>query len=412
MVVGTRKPKGYWNKEILQEIALKYQSREEFKKKDPAAYSQAYKRKIMKSICTHMPLKGNLKLRGIYVICNEDTRQAYVGLTMDFAKREKEHFSPSNSCNSRFITGLNNTVFEKLTNYLDVDLAAELEEDYIKAFEFLGYEVLNNKSQVGAIGSKESSWNYVMCLEEAEKYKTRTCFRKESNTAYNHARKEGFLDAICLHMEERIKPAGYWTYERCKTEALKYGNKVDFFWNSGGANHACRVNGWIEDVCAHMNNPHVVSGYWTYDNVKDSIKGCKTVLEFVTYYKREYTAAQKAGFLEKLYDDLGLERAPRGKTRKWTLETVREEAMKYSTRNDFNKGNPSAYVTAGVNGWTDEVCKHMNTKKSKPNGYWKDYHNCKKEAEKYETRSEFCKGCGAAYRHSSKSGWLDEFFPL
>lgn len=45
--------------------------------------------------------------------------------------------------------------------------------------------------------------------------------------------------------------------------------------------------------------------------------------------------------------------------------------------------------------------------KRKPNGYWNNFENCKKEALKYNARSEFAKYSDGAYRKARLNGWLD-----
>ena len=46
----------------------------------------------------------------------------------------------------------------------------------------------------------------------------------------------------------------------------------------------------------------------------------------------------------------------------------------------------------------------------KPSGYWtKD--RVFEEAQKYDSRGEFCKSCGGAYDAARKNAWLDELFP-
>ena len=45
----------------------------------------------------------------------------------------------------------------------------------------------------------------------------------------------------------------------------------------------------------------------------------------------------------------------------------------------------------------------------KPKGYWNVYENCRKEAEKYKTRSEFSEKSQVAYYYARKNGWMDTF---
>lgn len=40
-----------------------------------------------------------------------------------------------------------------------------------------------------------------------------------------------------------------------------------------------------------------------------------------------------------------------------------------------------------------------------------NYETCYEEAKKYSTRYEFQKGCGSAYEVARKNGWMDELFP-
>lgn len=43
------------------------------------------------------------------------------------------------------------------------------------------------------------------------------------------------------------KPNGYWTYERCKEEAGKYKSRNDFCVSNCSAYQAARRNGWLDE---------------------------------------------------------------------------------------------------------------------------------------------------------------------
>ena len=53
-------------------------------------------------------------------------------------------------------------------------------------------------------------------------------------------------------MEQIIKPAGYWTKDKCKEVALEYKSRGDFWKENRGAYDACIRNGWLDEVCSHM----------------------------------------------------------------------------------------------------------------------------------------------------------------
>jgi hypothetical protein len=99
------------------------------------------------------------------------------------------------------------------------------------------------------------------------------------------------------------------------------------------------------------------------------------------------------------------ERKPSGY---WTYERCKEEAGKYKTKTEFNKGNGSAYNAAWENGWLNDFDFE---EKEKPKGYWKNYEHCKEEAKKYKTKNQFKKGNESAYQATRINGWIDEFFP-
>ena len=46
-------------------------------------------------------------------------------------------------------------------------------------------------------------WNKQRCIEEALKYKTRGDFRKYSGSAYQISCRNGWLDEICSHMDNQ-----------------------------------------------------------------------------------------------------------------------------------------------------------------------------------------------------------------
>ena len=54
-----------------------------------------------------------------------------------------------------------------------------------------------------------------------------------------------------------------WTYEACKKEALKYNSKRDLRKHNNGCYKACYRNGWLEELCLHMEELLKPIRYWT-----------------------------------------------------------------------------------------------------------------------------------------------------
>ena len=89
--------------------------------------------------------------------------------------------------------------------------------------------------------------------------------------------------------------------------------------------------------------------------------------------------------------------------------SLRAEALKYSSRWEFQKADRNTYMRIQRRGWLEECCSHMDTLK-KPNGYW-TFETCQQESKRYSGRTAFKNGNKTAYNLSLKKGWLNTFFP-
>lgn len=298
-----RKKRNYWTKEKCIKEALKYKSRSIFKRKSPGAFGNAYKNNWIDEICFHMKKVGNRFNRLVYVYIFNDN-SVYVGLTHDIEERDNKHKRDKRSSVFKHIkkTGLMPELI--YTEYMHIDKASKIEGETVERYKKDGFFILNI-AKPGAVGGANLKWTFEKCKEEALKFKTRNEFSKKSNSAYNSARRYGWIDKICLHMEKNKKFAkGYWTFERCKTEALKYSSRNEFYKKSGGAYGASLRNKWLDKICSHMNyREKVPNGYWTKEKCK-------------------------------------------------------EESLRYTNKTEFNI-NSGAYRVALKNKWLNEICGHM-----------------------------------------------------
>lgn len=142
----------------------------------------------------------------------------------------------------------------------------------------------------------------------------------------------------------------HWTKENCAKEASKYNRRVDFQKNSPGAYTMAHRNDWLDEICNHMKQIH--------------------------------------------------------KEKNWTKEKCSKEALKYDSRNKFQKNSAGAYLKAQRKGWLNDICGHM-TELKKPNGYWTK-EKCKEEALKYQTKTEFRKNSPSAYKSAVILKIIDE----
>jgi hypothetical protein len=201
-----------------------------------------------------------------------------------------------------------------------------------------------------------------------------------------------------------------WTFEKLQLEALKYDTRSAFKKGNYGAYQAAIARNLLDQICSHMAS----SDYFWKDEALDKIiRSYHSRSALAKGNLGAYKVAMKRGLLDdyphmpKHIDQSG-ENSPRFK---WTHKMLQKEALKYKTKKEFQVGNYAAYTAAQKRGILDEICKHMipgfKTGENHYNFKWTDK-KLRKEALKYTTRAEFQKGSGAAYNAALKRGILDE----
>ncbi len=286
-------------------------------------------------------------------------------------------------------------------------------------------------------------WNFNKCEKEAKKYNLKKDFQNISNTAYQAAWKNKWLEQICGHMEENKKPHKYWTKERCALEALNYNHRIVFHKNSSAAYSKAHKNGWLDQICGHMSvlgskklryvysftfsdgsiyfglttnhirryNEHKqdpLSKVFQYIQLLNEEPVFKVLTPnlVATEIAQEMEKQLIKEHIEKGFNVLNADKGggTGGSIIKWTYELCEAEALKYKSRGAFQKS--LAYSSAHKNGWLNEICNHMIGPK-RPHGYWTK-ERCIQEANKYKTKLEFRTNSAAAYNKAEKMKWIIE----
>jgi predicted GIY-YIG superfamily endonuclease len=244
-VCSHMKPVKIWTEIECHIESLKYDSRSKLSLNNASVY-----KKIIKNgwvyMFSHMSNNYVNDKRCIYVYEFSDNH-VYIGLTKDIERRNQQHMIKGTVFNH--LKKCSDFNFIKLTDYLEIDYAINKEIEYVNLYKKNGFSILN-KIKAGGIGSsgdlnKYLYWTKHRCLEESMKYNYRSEFQRESQSAYRSAQKNGWLNEICSHMMIIRKPKGYWTFEACKKESLKYKNKNEFQKNNKGAYGASYKNKWL-----------------------------------------------------------------------------------------------------------------------------------------------------------------------
>ena len=237
---------------------------------------------------------------------------------------------------------------------------------------------------------------------------------------------------------------GYWTKENVSNEALKYSKRYDFYKKSGGAYDKAQKNGWLDEVCSHMelngntykrmiyvyefedgyayvgltynlnnrNNRHLSdkkSSVYKHLKGRDIKYKLNKLTDFIEKSKaQELEKYFHLKYLENGWNMLNVAKtgALGGITLKWTYEKVKMEAFKYKSKSEFKLKSSSAYIAARKNNWLNDITDHMIIIRKSSNYWTKE--NVEIEALKYNSKSEFKSKSRGAHYKAYRMGWLND----
>ncbi|NII27596.1 hypothetical protein HB364_21110 [Pseudoflavitalea sp. X16] len=303
-MVSKRKTKGFWREGInLILEAMKYESRIEFCKGSPGAYTAAQSMGVMDDICVHMRRIGNAQNKLVYAYEFSD-KYVYVGLTFDMKNREKHRISSQTDAVTMYRnkSGLIPTLIIK-TDFLPVREAAEKENEWVKQYSINGWTILN-RMKPGAVGGNIILWTKGNCLKAAKTCASRKEFYSKHASAYGAALKNGWLDDCCSHFKGKRKPYKHWTEENILMVARDCKSRVDFENNYGSAYNAAMQKGILQMVCAHMAYLKKPNNFWNYERIIEFARNCESKNEFIKRYKDAYQAARNKKLHYQLYSDM------------------------------------------------------------------------------------------------------------
>lgn len=408
--IPLRKDIGFWTRERSYKEAKKYKTKTEFMKGCPTAYTKSLKNgwSIDYSWFTNDQLNVyNGKVDSIYSYFFEEQNAVYVGRTLMRRQkdRDREHlYKIDRDAVAKFAKENNCPVPSMIIIEEDLTLeeGQERERFWIEEYKSQGYTILNKAAtgkgtgSLGMIG--HGKWNRKSCYQEALKYKCSSEFENARGSAYAVALYNGWLkDYTWFETRWEAK----WDKKACHEEAKKYKKRGEFQKGSPTAYNKARKKGWIEEYDWMTSRNKYPKGYWNdYDHCYQEAKKYTSRAEFE---KGNISACQKAR--KKGWIDDYTWFTEKRKNKYWNKETCYKEAKKYDNRTAFAKHAEGAYNLAKKNGWIDEYTWFKLL-----TNYW-TYEACKLEAAKYEKKSHFKKAAPGAYSKSRTNGWLDEFFP-
>ena len=409
------KPKNYWLiKENVIDESKKYSSRAEFCKSSYGAYKSSLKNGWLDEM-TWLTKKNVCKdpVDTVYRYYFENENAVYVGRTIYLELRDHQHRTREKDTVYKFAKECNTEIpkIEVLEEGLTVLQGAKREDYWEKYYRNKGFTIIN-KQPCGSLGHMCKKWSKEKCFEEAKKYKTRSEFQKNAPQAYHLSITNNWIDNMTWLPKIQNVPNGYWqNKENVINEAKKYKTRGEFQKNNVGAYESARKNKWFGEMdWFEKPKERKPKGYWqNKENVINESKKFKTRSEFKFFSQRAYESARKNKWLDEmiwLNNDNG--KHPKGY---WKNEkNIMHEAKKYSNKEEFKEKNLTAFLMSYRYGFNEKMDWLVKQKQHKKN-YW-TYKHIEEEALKYNTKTEFSKGCNTAYRAALKLGIIDDFFML
>lgn len=191
-------------------------------------------------------------------------------------------------------------------------------------------------------------WSIDALQREANKYTSRSDFRKYNKNAYVAANKKKLLDIICSYTETKYV---YWTIEMLQKVALKYKTKKDFQKYDSNAYQASRKKGILDIICKHMNAEKI---NWTMEMLQKEALKYKTRTEFARKCPNAYATANRRNVINNICQHMewcnGIS---------WTEDMLKAEAIKYNSIKELRKNNEAAYTAIKKKKLISSVCSHM-----------------------------------------------------
>ncbi|MCK9415214.1 hypothetical protein M0Q97_00985 [Candidatus Dojkabacteria bacterium] len=305
-----------WTYDKLQEEANKYNTRGDFSHN--LAYSSAYRMNLIDKLFENHINSGYSYNKWqqytyvIYVYEFKDYNKAYVGLTNDIIRRDRDHFFNKNEnlikfCIDKKIPLPNYKILDE--NLISVD--AQTREIYwLDFYKNDGWDMFNI-AKAGSLGGGNIKWTLKKLKNEVVKYKTRGDFQIKNTPAYKSAYKRKLLDKLFKNHPNdgynlNIKKNGYWTKNKLQEEVNKYINRTEFRKNNNGAYDAAIKKDILDELFKnHPNggysNKQVKSGYWTKEKLQEEANKYINRVDFRKNSNNAYLASLNKNILDELF---------------------------------------------------------------------------------------------------------------
>ena len=256
-MIRLQKANNYWNRSRCGEEAAKYQTRTAFQKACGSAYNRAVASGWLDEICAHMPTMQKPPGHWTKSRCAEEAAKCHT--RTEFARACGGAYATA--LREGWVDDICGHMSVKVKRWTKTQCQkAALKFQTRVAFQkgaSGAYQFAKRRNWLDSICQhmkplRNPDWTKKRCAEEALKYKTRSSFQRGAPGAYLRAMRSGWLDDICGHMDSGLGRNRKWSKQRCAEEAEKYQTRSAFK-AASSAYQSARRKGWLDEICDHMD---------------------------------------------------------------------------------------------------------------------------------------------------------------
>ena len=239
------------NKSECRAEALKYTNKSDFKKHSSVAYYTVLGNRLLNQLCSHFTDVSE-PISYTYSECLDEA--LLYDNENEFCEKSpnKYYFSKRKGWLPKIIS------YVKTVKYGKVLTSRKLEIEIAK-YNSVPKTDFKKRGGVKEQVKHTTTDMELVCYEVASMYNTRESFSENSPVIYKYAEKNGILDYICKHMDDKKShdvekdiPSDVLTV--CYHEALKYKNRDKFRDKKPSMYNYLLKNNMLEYVCGHMDN--------------------------------------------------------------------------------------------------------------------------------------------------------------
>jgi predicted GIY-YIG superfamily endonuclease/DNA-directed RNA polymerase subunit RPC12/RpoP len=284
-----------WFKENVIEESKKYKTRSEFAKYSGSAYRVAIKDGYLDECCKHMKIQGNIKYRLNYIYLFPEHKRFYNGITYNIEKRDIQHRNNENSQVYKFSKIMNIPIPKPLIlfDFLPIDEACKKEKEVNKKYKNKNWLSLN-KIECGNPGGNNLKYTYEICKKEILKYNNITEFRRKNISCYEVTRIK--YPQLLNNLNRLRKSPGWWTHKRCKMETLKHKTIKELKKNNDSCYHIIlkKYPELLKKFNKLQRNPY------TFDECKTEALKYESRNEFRDKNTQTYKAACRKKWIDEI----------------------------------------------------------------------------------------------------------------